>query len=161
MTSRRRIAVLLAVAAAAAFWGYSQGLSEAADSPTGLADTFAPSIITPTPTPSPSPTPKPTPRPARRTPTPSKPAVNVGSSVSGDVWQRLAWCESRGNPRAVSPSGRYFGLYQFSLSTWRSVGGSGNPIDASPAEQLARAKALQARSGWGQWPDCSRRLGLR
>lgn len=69
-----------------------------------------------------------------------------------DDFARLAQCESGGNPRAVNPSGAgYYGLYQFSLSTWRSVGGSGNPIDASPEEQLMRAKMLQARSGWGQW----------
>lgn len=80
---------------------------------------------------------------------------------SGDVWGRLAACESGGNPRAVGGGGRYFGLYQFTLSTWRSVGGSGNPVDASPAEQTSRAQILQRRSGWGQWPYCSRKLGLR
>ncbi|QQM67145.1 transglycosylase family protein [Actinomyces weissii] len=67
-----------------------------------------------------------------------------------DDFARLAQCESGGNPRAVNPAG-YYGLYQFSLSTWASVGGTGNPIDASPEEQLMRAKILQARSGWGQW----------
>ena len=67
-----------------------------------------------------------------------------------DDFARLAQCESGGNPRAVNPAG-YYGLYQFSLSTWASVGGTGNPIDASPEEQLKRAKILQARSGWGQW----------
>lgn len=82
------------------------------------------------------------------------------ANLSG-VWKRLAKCESGGNPRAVNSSGRYFGLYQFSLSTWRAVGGNGNPINASPAEQTKRAKILQARAGWGQWPSCSRKLGLR
>ncbi|SPT53110.1 Uncharacterized protein conserved in bacteria [Actinomyces bovis] len=70
-----------------------------------------------------------------------------------DDFARLAQCESGGNPRAVNPAG-YYGLYQFSLATWASVGGTGNPIDASPEEQLKRAKILQARSGWGQW-GCS------
>ena len=28
------------------------------------------------------------------------------------------------------------------------------------ATQLQAAKRLQARSGWGQWPSCARRLGL-
>lgn len=94
---------------------------------------------------------------ARPAPAPS----GSGSTVSGDVWAALAQCESGGNPRAVSASGKYHGLYQFSVSTWRSVGGSGLPSDASAAEQTQRAKALQARSGWGQWPACSRKLGLR
>lgn len=84
-----------------------------------------------------------------------------GGSVSGDVWAALAQCESGGSPTIVSPNGLYHGLYQFSVSTWQSVGGSGLPSQASPAEQTERAKALQARSGWGQWPACSSRLGLR
>ena len=72
------------------------------------------------------------------------------ATADGLNWAALAKCESSGNPRAVNPAG-YYGLYQFSLSTWASVGGSGNPIDASPAEQTARAQALYARSGAGQW----------
>lgn len=78
----------------------------------------------------------------------------------GDVWTRLAQCESGGNPRAVSKSGKYRGAFQFSLSTWRSIGMSGDPIDHPYSVQLAAAKRLQARSGWGQWPTCARRLGL-
>ena len=87
-------------------------------------------------------------------------ASSAGSSSSAaapaddgsldDDFQRLAQCESGGNPRAVNPAG-YYGLYQFSLDTWASVGGTGNPIDASPEEQTMRAKILQQRSGWGQW----------
>jgi uncharacterized protein YabE (DUF348 family) len=72
------------------------------------------------------------------------------ATADGLNWAALARCESGGNPRAVNPAG-YYGLYQFSLSTWRGVGGVGNPIDASPAEQLARAQALYARGGAGQW----------
>ena len=65
-------------------------------------------------------------------------------------WAALAECESGGNPRAVNPNGHY-GLYQFSLSTWQSVGGSGNPIDASPEEQTYRAQLLYERAGPSQW----------
>ena len=72
------------------------------------------------------------------------------ATADGLNWTALAKCESGGNPKAVNPAG-YYGLYQFSLSTWKSVGGSGNPINASPAEQLARAQALYARGGAGQW----------
>jgi hypothetical protein len=78
--------------------------------------------------------------------------------ADGLNWAALARCESGGNPRAVNPSGRYFGLYQFSLPTWASVGGSGNPIDASPSEQTRRAQILYNRSGAGQWPTCGRLL---
>lgn len=65
-------------------------------------------------------------------------------------WAALARCESGGNPRAVNPAG-YYGLYQFSLSTWHAMGGSGNPIDASVAEQTKRAQMLYAKAGAGQW----------
>lgn len=83
-----------------------------------------------------------------------------GSTVSGDVWSALAQCESGGNPSIVSSNGKYHGLYQFTVSTWQSVGGSGLPSEASASEQTERAKILQARSGWGQWPACARKLGL-
>ncbi len=78
----------------------------------------------------------------------------------GDVWARLRACESGGN-YANKSNPRYRGAYQFSYGTWRSVGGSGDPADASPEEQDARARALQQRSGWGQWPVCSRHAGAR
>jgi uncharacterized protein YabE (DUF348 family) len=92
--------------------------------------------------------------------TKARPVVSSGGGSSGGGgsvagadglnWAALARCESGGNPRAVNPAG-YYGLYQFSLSTWRSVGGSGNPIDASPSEQLYRAKVLYKKAGAGQW----------
>lgn len=83
-----------------------------------------------------------------------------GGSVPEGVWAQLAQCESGGNPSIVSSNGLYHGLYQFRVDTWRSVGGSGLPSEASPAEQTKRAQILQQRSGWGQWPACARQLGL-
>lgn len=98
--------------------------------------------------------PAPTPAPAPAAPADS-PAPSGGSG--GLNWAALADCESSGNPRAVNPAG-YYGLYQFSLPTWASVGGSGNPVDASPEEQTMRAQILYERSGAGQWPHCGPRL---
>lgn len=86
---------------------------------------------------------------------------SVSSGISDATWAALAKCESGGNPRIVSASGSYHGLYQFSVSTWRSVGGTGLPSQASAEEQTERARLLQARSGWGQWPHCSRVIGVR
>jgi uncharacterized protein YabE (DUF348 family) len=85
------------------------------------------------------------------------PGVSAGGEADGLNWAALAECESSGNPRAVNPAG-YYGLYQFSLSTWASVGGSGNPVDASPDEQTMRAKILFNKAGPGQWPHCGPRL---
>lgn len=80
--------------------------------------------------------------------------VGTKQLPSSDLnWAALAHCESTGNPTAVNPAG-YYGLYQFSLSTWASVGGTGNPTDASPEEQTLRAQILYERSGAGQWPHC-------
>jgi hypothetical protein len=58
----------------------------------------------------------------------------------------------------VSASGKYHGLYQFSVSTWAAVGGTGLPSEASADEQTARAQMLYNRSGAGQWPHCGSRL---
>ena len=70
----------------------------------------------------------------------------------GSKWYQVAKCESNFNPRAVNQSNHaHFGLFQFKLQTWQSMGGSGNPVDASPKEQFERAKKLQAAAGWGQW----------
>jgi len=82
-----------------------------------------------------------------------------GGSTSSGVWAALAQCESGGNPSTNTGNG-YYGLYQFSLGTWQSLGGSGLPSEASAAEQTRLAQALQARSGWGQWPACAAKLGL-
>lgn len=92
---------------------------------------------------------------------PSAPRVSIAPKVtSGSVWDRLASCESGGNWSTNTGNGYYGGL-QFSLGTWRSVGGSGYPHQNSRAEQIKRGKILQARSGWGQWPACTTKLGLR
>ncbi len=82
-------------------------------------------------------------------------------AATGDVWWALGNCESGNNPRSVGGGGRFFGAFQFTLGTWHGIGESGNPVDYPYDHQLAAAKRLQARSGWGQWPRCSRRLGLR
>jgi LysM repeat protein len=81
------------------------------------------------------------------------------SDVSGGVWDRLAACESGGNWSTNTGNG-YSGGLQFSQSTWKAVGGSGSPHNASKAEQIKRGKILQQQSGWGQWPACSAKLGL-
>jgi resuscitation-promoting factor RpfB len=80
--------------------------------------------------------------------------------ASGSVWDRLAQCESGGN-WSINTGNGYYGGLQFSLSTWRAYGGSGMPHQNSRAEQIAVAQRLQAAAGWGQWPACSRKLGLR
>jgi hypothetical protein len=79
-------------------------------------------------------------------------------------WRRVAapyrgWlaqvrqCESGGNYRTATGNG-FWGAYQFTLSSWRAVGGSGYPHLASPAEQDYRAVRLLHVQGRGAWPNC-------
>jgi uncharacterized protein YabE (DUF348 family) len=82
---------------------------------------------------------------------------NVGGPVDDLNWYALAGCESGHNPNAVNPKG-YYGLYQFSLSTWHGVGGHGNPTDYGSSEQTYRAKLLYLRRGASPWPVCGSRL---
>ncbi len=77
--------------------------------------------------------------------------------TDGLNWAALAGCEAGGNPRAVNPAG-YYGLYQFNLGTWGSVGGSGMPHQASAGEQTYRAKLLYKSRGRSPWPTCGRLL---
>jgi hypothetical protein len=67
--------------------------------------------------------------------------------------EAIAACESGGNPATDTGNG-FYGKYQFTLATWQAVGGSGNPAQASEAEQDRRAAALMAQAGPGQWPVC-------
>ncbi|MGP4026696.1 transglycosylase family protein [Actinomadura sp. 3N407] len=83
-----------------------------------------------------------------------------GGAAAGLNWRGLAKCESGNNPKAVNPAG-YYGLYQFSMATWQSVGGKGRPSDASAGEQTYRAQLLykKVNGRWqGQWPNCGKFL---
>jgi len=75
--------------------------------------------------------------------------TNVSSTL-----QRIARCESGGNPRAISPGGRYRGKYQFDRATWAALGGTGDPAAAPEAEQDRRAAALLRARGTAPWPTC-------
>ena len=87
-------------------------------------------------------------------------AGTTGGEVGDDVWAQLAQCESGGRPETNTGNG-FYGMYQFTLETWQSLGGTGYPYEADAATQTAMAKKLQAQAGWGQWPGCADKLGLR
>jgi len=73
-------------------------------------------------------------------------------------WAQLRQCEASGRYDAVADNGHY-GAYQFDLATWNSVGGTGLPSTASPAEQDYRALKLYRSRGWQPW-ECAGILGL-
>ena len=87
------------------------------------------------------------------------PGPTANADPSAHTWYRLRMCESSNNYKINTGNG-YYGAYQFDLSTWRSVGGSGYPNQASPAEQDARALILYRMRGWQPW-TCAGILGLR
>jgi Transglycosylase-like domain len=79
------------------------------------------------------------------------------------VWDRLAECEASGIwSNASNP--RYKGGLQMDATFWRRYGGlafAPAPHLATRAQQITVAQRGQAVQGWGAWPACSRRLGLR
>lgn len=70
-------------------------------------------------------------------------------------WGGVVNCESSGN-FSINTGNGYYGGLQFDIGTWRSVGGSGLPSDASALEQLQRAEQLRQSRGLSPWPNCGR-----
>jgi len=87
------------------------------------------------------------------------PPTGATTAPAGGVWAELRQCESGGD-YSIDTGNGYYGAYQFSAGTWHGLGYPGLPNQAAPAVQDQAAQRLQARSGWGQWPACSRKLGL-
>ncbi len=83
------------------------------------------------------------------TDTPAAPTPSQAATL-----EKIADCESGGDPTAISPTGQYRGKYQFDRQTWQHIGGSGDPAAAPEAEQDARAAQLLAQRGTAPWPVC-------
>ena len=77
-----------------------------------------------------------------------------GVGPSAEAWAHLRACESGGNYRSVSGSGRYRGAYQFDQQTWENLGGIGDPATAPPADQDLAAAVLLSIRGARAWPSC-------
>jgi hypothetical protein len=151
-------------------WAPSTAVTTAA--PTTTSTTLAPTATTEAPTTSEAPATSETyqvqavqapvvTNPPTTAPPPAPPATTAptyGDPSDPATWERMAQCESGGNWSMNTGNGYYGGL-QFSLATWRNVGGAGYPHQASKAEQIKRGQVLQAQAGWGQWPHCARQLG--
>jgi hypothetical protein len=86
--------------------------------------------------------------------------AGTASAAPAGVWDKLAMCESSGNWSINSGNGFSGGL-QFTPQTWRAFGGKGQAHQASREEQIAVAERVLKGQGWGAWPACSRKLGLR
>lgn len=90
---------------------------------------------------------------------------SIAPAVPTDsIWDQLAFCESGGN-WSINTGNGYYGGLQFSGATWNTASSAvglniAYASDATREEQILAASWLQARSGWGQWPACSAKLGL-
>jgi hypothetical protein len=82
-------------------------------------------------------------------------AAATPAATASPALEAIAACESGGDPTTDTGNG-FYGKYQFTLETWQSVGGTGNPAAAPEAEQDARAAMLYARAGASPWPVCGR-----
>ena len=85
------------------------------------------------------------------------------NAASTRTWNRLAQCESSGRWHINTGNGYYGGL-QISASTWRAYGGkryASLPNHASKSHQIKVAERIKRHQGWGAWPTCSRRIGVR
>jgi hypothetical protein len=74
--------------------------------------------------------------------------------VADGTLERIAQCESGGDPAAISADGTYRGKYQFDRTTWKQMGGDGDPAEAPEAEQDRIAAKLLAQRGTTPWPNC-------
>jgi resuscitation-promoting factor RpfA len=86
-----------------------------------------------------------------------------GRFGSNTVWDKLAMCESSGQWRINTGNG-FFGGLQFHPDTWTGFGGGAFAPRADLAtreQQIIVAERVLAKQGWGAWPACSRKLGLR
>ena len=94
------------------------------------------------------------------------PAVAIASpshAVRTHTWERLAQCESSGRWHINTGNGYYGGL-QISRSTWHAHGGgrfAARPDRASKRQQIRVATRIKHSQGWGAWPACSARIGVR
>jgi resuscitation-promoting factor RpfA len=86
--------------------------------------------------------------------------AGTANAVPPSVWDKLAMCESTGN-WAINSGNGFSGGLQFTPQTWRAFGGKGQAHQASREEQIAVAERVLKGQGWGAWPACSRKLGLR
>ena len=88
----------------------------------------------------------------------SAPAV-----AGGSVWDSIAQCESGGKWNTSTGNGFSGGL-QFTDQTWQAFGGGAYAPTAAGAtreQQIAVANKVQAAQGWGAWPACTSKLGIR
>lgn len=95
---------------------------------------------------------------------PAAPAAPAAPVVaSGSVWDSIAMCEATGD-WSINTGNGFSGGLQFTPSTWSEFGGGEYaPMahQASREQQIDIAEKVLSVQGWGAWPACTSKLGLR
>ena len=87
-------------------------------------------------------------------------AASDSEEPSDADFDRLAQCESSGRWDLDARNGFYGGL-QFTLSTWRSLGGVGLPSERPRDEQIDIGRREWHQHRWRAWPSCARKFRWR
>lgn len=93
-------------------------------------------------------------------------APGSASAAPDSAWDALRRCEASdadGGWQANTGNG-YFGGLQFAQSTWDAFKPAGAPARAdlaTRAQQIAAGERTLQSQGWGAWPTCSYKAGVR
>ncbi len=145
--------------------GYSAQLLEPIAGASASPTVIYPSItIVDTAMPTTTPTPQPTAVPTIVAPSdiqaqaPVGPA-NTAFSISDESLTYLGNCEAGMNPTRNSGNG-YYGAFQFSYGTWKSMNTGYERADLAPLEvqKTAVRQLLQRSSIYNQFPGCARKM---
>jgi hypothetical protein len=77
-------------------------------------------------------------------------APSSAEAATVRTWDRLAHCESTGRWHIATGNG-YFGGRKYARQAHK----------ATRLQQIKVAERVKRAQGWGAWPSCSRRIGLR
>ena len=150
--ARPRLAVPLILALLLALASTPAAASEL-DAPLPIpAESSAPAysdlvLVEPAPLPEEAPAPLPSDVPTLIT------ATAIRWNLPADRLLRIAWCESRWDPTAISYAG-HLGLFQFAHPTWRVASHAVGLPDASPFDPAANTEAaawLMSTDGFHHW----------
>lgn len=113
--------------------------------------------VTPTPTVEPTAEPTMVEIPVTQAPLPASSTSDSG--ISDTALDALGSCEAGNNPARNSGNG-YYGAFQFSYGTWKSMNTGYDRADLAPMEvQKAAVRQLLNRSSiYNQFPGCARKL---
>jgi Transglycosylase-like domain len=127
--------------------------------PTTITSSSPASLVMPTVLPTVEPTVEPTTEPTVVAPVVTQPVSSSNSSISDEAINYLGSCEAGMNPTRNSGNG-YYGAFQFSYGTWKSMNTGYERADLAPIDvQIAAVKQLLQKSSiYNQFPGCAAKM---